>query len=67
VDAVVPTTMIHGRDDRVVNFEHGLRLATTIDSARLVMLNRCGHWVQIERAEEFKFNGLLKHFVQERA
>lgn len=58
----VPTMIIHGRDDRVVSFEHGLRLASMIGSARLVMLNRCGHWVQIERAKEF--NDLVQFFAR---
>lgn len=48
-----PALLMHGRDDRVVHFEHSLRLVSMIDNARLILLNRCGHWAQIEHAAEF--------------
>ena len=53
--------LIHGRDDRVVHFEHSLRLVSMIADSRLVLLNRCGHWAQLEHAEEF--NRLVRDFV----
>ncbi|MFD5123570.1 alpha/beta fold hydrolase [Streptomyces sp. NPDC058385] len=56
-----PTLLIHGRDDRVVHFESSLRLVSTIRDARLVLFNRCGHWAQLEHAEEF--NRLLADFI----
>jgi pimeloyl-ACP methyl ester carboxylesterase len=56
-----PTLVIHGRDDRVVHYENGLRLVSMIPNARLVLLNRCGHWAQIEHADEF--NRLVAQFV----
>ncbi|MEE9095828.1 alpha/beta fold hydrolase [Pseudarthrobacter phenanthrenivorans] len=49
----VPVLLIHGRDDRVLNVEHSLRLVGAIENARLVIINRCGHWVQLEHADEF--------------
>ncbi|GAB3623763.1 alpha/beta fold hydrolase [Mariniluteicoccus endophyticus] len=49
----VPALLFHGRDDRVVHFEHSLRLVGLIPNSRLVLINRCGHWLQIEHAEEF--------------
>lgn len=48
-----PTLLFHGRDDRVVHFENSLRLVQLIPDARLVLINRCGHWLQIEHADEF--------------
>jgi 2-hydroxy-6-oxonona-2,4-dienedioate hydrolase len=57
-----PTMLIHGRDDRVLNLEHSLRLVSSISNARLIVLNRCGHWAQLEHASEF--NRLVHHFVQ---
>ncbi|MDO5500276.1 MAG: alpha/beta hydrolase [Propionibacteriaceae bacterium] len=48
-----PTLLFHGRDDRVVHFEHSLKLLTSIADSRLVLVNRCGHWVQIEHTQEF--------------
>lgn len=56
-----PALIIHGRDDRVVPFEAGLRLVSTIENSRLVLLNRCGHWAQLEHAAEF--NRLVSDFV----
>jgi len=56
-----PALIIHGRDDRVVHFEAGLRLVSTIEDARLVLLNRCGHWAQLEHAAEF--NRLVCDFI----
>jgi 2-hydroxy-6-oxonona-2,4-dienedioate hydrolase len=56
-----PTLIIHGRDDRVVHFEHGLRLVSLIRNSRLVMFNRCGHWAQLEHAAEF--NRLVADFI----
>jgi 2-hydroxy-6-oxonona-2,4-dienedioate hydrolase len=56
-----PALLIHGRDDRVVHFEHSLRLVSMIRNSRLVLLNRCGHWAQIEHAAEF--NRLVADFV----
>jgi 2-hydroxy-6-oxonona-2,4-dienedioate hydrolase len=49
----LPTLLLHGRDDRVVSYEHSLRLLTMIKDSRLMLFNRCGHWVQLERADEF--------------
>lgn len=56
-----PTLLFHGRDDRVVPFEHSLRLTSLIPDSRLVLINRCGHWLQIEHAEEF--NQQVLHFL----
>ncbi|MQW77453.1 alpha/beta fold hydrolase [Nocardioides sp. dk4132] len=56
-----PAMIIHGRDDRVVHFEAGLRLVSTIANSRLVLLNRCGHWAQLEHADEF--NRLVRDFI----
>lgn len=56
-----PALLIHGRDDRVVHYEFTLRLVATIPNSRAVLLNRCGHWAQIEHAAEF--NRLVRDFV----
>lgn len=57
-----PTLLIHGRDDRVVSYEYSLRILPMIADSRLVLLNRCGHWAQLEHAEEF--NRLVADFIQ---
>ena len=57
----VPTLLIHGRDDRVVHYENTLLLLAHIPNSRAVLLNRCGHWAQVEHAQEF--NRLVIDFV----
>lgn len=61
-DIAVPTMAVHGRDDRVVSYENSLRLVASVPDARLVLLNQCGHWAQIEYADEF--NSLVTQFVR---
>jgi 2-hydroxy-6-oxonona-2,4-dienedioate hydrolase len=56
-----PTLIVHGKNDRVVHFEHSMRLVSAIANSRLVLLNRCGHWAQLEHAHEF--NNLVDHFI----
>jgi 2-hydroxy-6-oxonona-2,4-dienedioate hydrolase len=60
-EITAPTMIIHGRDDRTIGLENGLRLVSAIPDSRLVVLNRCGHWAQIEHAA--KFNRLVEQFV----
>ena len=38
-----------------------MRLVSMIANSRLVLLNRCGHWAQIEHAAEF--NRLVRDFI----
>ena len=47
-----PSLVIHGRDDRLVGYESGLRLVAALRNSRLLLLNRCGHWPQVEHAHE---------------
>ncbi|WP_030463649.1 alpha/beta fold hydrolase [Kitasatospora sp. NRRL B-11411] len=56
-----PALLIHGRDDRVVSFESTLFLAANIPNSRAHLINRCGHWAQLEHADEF--NRLVTDFV----
>jgi 2-hydroxy-6-oxonona-2,4-dienedioate hydrolase len=58
----VPALLIHGRDDRVVSFESSLFLAANIENSRAHIINRCGHWAQLEHADEF--NRLVVDFVR---
>ena len=60
-EITAPTMVIHGRDDRTVHFENGLRLVSAIPNSRLVLFNRCGHWAQLEHAAEF--NRLVEQFI----
>lgn len=48
-----PALVLHGREDRVIPLELGLRLATALPNAEAHIFGRCGHWVQAERHEAF--------------
>ena len=60
-EITAPSLLIHGRDDRVVPFESTLFLAANIPNSRAHIINRCGHWAQLEHADEF--NRLVTDFV----
>lgn len=57
----VPALFIHGRDDRVVHYENSLKLVALVPDSRLVLLNRCGHWAQVEHTDEF--NRIVADFI----
>ena len=48
-----PTLIFHGREDRVIPLETSLRLLQLIPDAQLHVFGNCGHWTQIEHADEF--------------
>lgn len=48
-----PTLLVWGQDDRASPLDHGLVMLRKMPRARLYVLARCGHSVQLERAEEF--------------
>jgi 2-hydroxymuconate-semialdehyde hydrolase len=58
-----PTLIVHGREDRVIPVENSIRLIQLIDNAQLHIFGHCGHWTQIERADEF--SKLLLSFFKE--
>lgn len=47
------TLVLHGREDRVIPVEMGLKLARAMPNAEFHMFGRCGHWVQAERFDSF--------------
>jgi len=48
-----PTLLIHGREDRVVPLQVSLTMLGLLPNADLHVFSACGHWTQIERADEF--------------
>lgn len=58
-----PVLLVHGRDDRVIPLETSQKLARLIPHARLEVIDRCGHWVQIEYPD--RFAELLINFLKE--
>jgi len=53
--------IIHGRDDQVIPLENAYRLLSLIERAELHVFGRCGHWSQIEWADDF--NSVLTRFL----
>lgn len=49
----VPTLVLHGREDRVIPLEMGIRLGLAMPNAELHVFGKCGHWVQAERFDDF--------------
>jgi pimeloyl-ACP methyl ester carboxylesterase len=47
------TLLIHGREDKVVPAEVSLNMVRLLADADLSVFARCGHWTQIERADDF--------------
>lgn len=56
------TLIVWGREDRVNPMDQGLILMRQIPNARFLVMPRCGHWAQWEKAEEF--NRTLAAFLQ---
>lgn len=48
-----PTLIVHGREDAVIPLSSSWELLRLIPDARLHVFGRCGHWTQIEHADEF--------------
>jgi pimeloyl-ACP methyl ester carboxylesterase len=55
------TLVLHGRQDKVVPVEVAWTMARLLPDADLAVFARCGHWTQIERADDF--NGLVGDFL----
>ena len=47
------TLLIHGREDKVIPLELSERILRLIPKAQMHVFGQCGHWVQIEKAQEF--------------
>jgi pimeloyl-ACP methyl ester carboxylesterase len=53
--------LIHGREDKVVPVEVAWNMVRLLPDADLAVFARCGHWTQIERADDF--NALVANFL----
>lgn len=49
----VPVLQMHGRNDLIAPLESAVRLLGVLPDARLIVFNRCGHWIPFERPAEF--------------
>ncbi|WP_136420041.1 alpha/beta hydrolase [Herbaspirillum sp. ST 5-3] len=61
----MPVAIVHGRDDRVIPFQVSEMLAAKLPNATLHPIDHCGHWVQIEKKQEFL--GIVTRFMEEYA
>lgn len=55
------TLIVHGREDKVIPVDNSFRLIRLIENAELHVFGHCGHWTQIERADDF--SSLVKYFI----
>jgi 2-hydroxy-6-oxo-octa-2,4-dienoate hydrolase len=55
------TLIVHGHDDQVIPLQNAYRLLDLIPTSDLVVFGQCGHWTQIERADQF--NQLVLDFL----
>jgi len=53
--------LVHGRDDQVVPVHTSDRLNQLIPNSNLHIFGKCGHWSQIEKADEFA--DLVQNFL----
>jgi 2-hydroxymuconate-semialdehyde hydrolase len=57
----IPALVVHGRQDVIVPLECGYYLAEHLPQADLYVINKCGHWTQIEQAA--RFQAIVRTFV----
>jgi len=48
-----PSLLVHGREDKVVPADVSVTMLGLLPNADLHVFSHCGHWTQIERADEF--------------
>ena len=48
-----PPLIVWGREDRIVPVRHAEQAARVLPDARVHVIERCGHWPQLERPDEF--------------
>ncbi len=49
----VPTLLIWGQEDKGGSIESGFLMLKRFQNARMHIFQRCGHWAQVEKREEF--------------
>ncbi|GAB3752762.1 alpha/beta fold hydrolase [Microlunatus parietis] len=48
-----PTLIVHGCDDPIVDPRGSISAAELMPAAQLIMIDDCGHWVQVEQPAQF--------------
>ncbi|WP_273735384.1 alpha/beta fold hydrolase [Mycolicibacterium septicum] len=57
-----PSLLVHGREDKVVPLAVSVTMLGLMPNADLHVFSHCGHWTQIERADEF--SALVADFLE---
>lgn len=57
----LPVLLVHGAEDKVVPPEVSWNMVNLLPDADLLVFARCGHWTQIERADDF--NAAVTRFL----
>lgn len=53
-----PVLILWGQEDRAGAIDVGLQLLRAFDDAEMVVFPKCGHWVQVEKRDEFNHHVL---------
>ncbi|MBV7281255.1 MULTISPECIES: alpha/beta fold hydrolase [Corynebacterium] len=60
----IPVLLIHGTQDKVIPVSRTWDLLNVVPHADVHIFSQCGHWSQVERADEF--NRVIKQWLAER-
>lgn len=60
----MPVLLIHGTQDKVIPVSRTWDLLNVVPHADVHIFSQCGHWSQVERADEF--NRVIKQWLAER-
>ena len=60
-DIKTPTLLLWGKQDPVIPVAVGERMAALLPNVEFEIIDRCGHWIQIEHAD--RFNQLVIEFL----
>ena len=63
-DITVPVLLIHGVQDVVIPVSRSWDILNTVPHADAHIFSQCGHWSQVEKAEEF--NTVIKDYLTAR-
>ena len=63
-DITVPVLLIHGVQDVVIPVSRSWDILNTVPNADAHIFSQCGHWSQVEKAEEF--NTVIKDYLTAR-
>jgi len=53
-----PVLAAHGREDALISYRASVAVATMVPNADMHLFAHCGHWAQIERADDFNKQAL---------